>query len=289
MSLAPVQSCGAAPSMVAPPSEKKWIDTEPLTGELNMDKSDFGKLLGKGGQSLKKYVTGKSAFQIKEAYGRDKTSDDGKTNPVELGPVFVNVKLDDSGEKIAFSISIRNEKEDLTKYLGIANSNLFKHSSNCAVKKAREDTFTHKLVFSAGMSHAGCIGKFIGQGGKNIRQLAENLKSALNVPFVFVSMIEANENEMKKKPWFNKILSIETPGDCNTEVHVLVCANLPRDAQFRDIMGMVVPLVSESVASANPHPSRDVETVSASDFVPGWTEFRPQSPGYSPGTPDAGW
>ena len=285
--------------MVAPVTEKKWIDTEPLAGELNMDKDNFGKFLGKGGQSLKKFVTGKSAFQIKEAYGRDKASDDGKTNPAELGPVFVNVKLDDSGEKIAFSISIRNEKEDLTKYLSIAKSNLFKHAANCAVKKAREDTFTHKMVFSAGMSHSGCIGKFIGSSGKNIRQLGEDLKSALNVPFVFVSMIEANENEMKKKPWGNKVLSIETPDDCNTEVHVLVCANLPRDAQFRDIMGKVVPLVSESVAAANPRPSRDVETVSASEFVPGWTEFvpgsftetgyRPPSPGYSPGTPDAGW
>ena len=274
--------------MVAPPSEKKWIDTVPLTGELNMDKGDFGKLLGKGGQSLKKFVTGKSAFQIKEAYGRDKASDDGKTNPAELGPVFVNVKLDDSGEKIAFSISIRNEKEDLTKYLSIAKSNLFKHSSNCAVKKAREDTFTHKIVFSAGMSHEGCIGKFIGASGKNIRQLSEDLKSALNVPFVFVSMIPASENEMKKKPWGNKVLSIETPDDCNTEVHVLVCANLPKDAQFRDIMTKVVPLVSDSVASANPRPSRDVETVSANDFVPSWND-RPSSPSYSPRSPDAGW
>ena len=275
--------------MVTPVTEKKWIDTEPLTGELNMDKGDFGKLLGKGGQSLKKFVTGKSAFQIKEAYGRDKTSDDGKTNPAELGKIFVNVKLDDSGEKITFSITIRNGKEDLTKYLSIAKSNLFKHASTCAVKKAREDTFTHKMVFSAGMSHEGCIGKFIGGGGKNIRTLGDNLKSALNVPFVYVTMIAANENEMKKKPWGHKVVSIDTPDDCNTEVHVLVCANLPRDAQFRDIMGKVVPLVSDAIASANPRPSRDVETVSASDFVSGWSDYRPQSPEYCPGTPDEGW
>ena len=235
-----------------------------------MDKSDFGKLLGKGGCSC----YGKSAFQIKEAYGKNKASDDGKTDPAELGPVFVNVKLDDSGEKIAFSISIRNGKEDLTKFLNIAKSNLFKHAANCAVKKAREDTFTHKMVFSAGMSHEGCIGKFIGGGGKNIRMLGDNLKSALNVPFVYVTMVAANENEMKKKPWGHKVVSIDTPDDCNTEVHVLVCANLPRDAQFRDIMGKVVPLVSDAIASANPRPSRDVETVSASDFVSGWSDYR---------------
>lgn len=289
MSLATVQSAGVAPSMVAPVTEKTWIDTEPLTGELNMDKADFGKLLGKGGQSLKKYVSGKSAFQILDAYTRDKTPDDGKTPRAELARPFVNVRLDNSGEKITFSISIRSDKEDLTKYLSIVKANLFKHAANCAVKKAREDTFTHKMVFSAGMSHAGCIGKFVGQGGKNIRQFGENLKSALNVPFVYVTMIEANENEMKKKPWGNKVLSIETPEDCNTEVHVLVCANLPRDTQFRDIMGKVVPLVSDAIASANPRPSRDVETVSANDFVSGWGEYRPQSPEYCPGTPDEGW
>ena len=83
---------------------------------------------------------------------------------------------------------------------------------------------------------------------------------------------------MKKKPWGHKVVSIDTPDDCNTEVHVLVCANLPRDAQFRDIMGKVVPLVSDAVSSANPRPSGDIETVSASDFVSGWSDHRPQSP-----------
>jgi predicted RNA-binding protein YlqC (UPF0109 family) len=292
MALAPTANgCPGPPSVALAPSPeaKKWIESEPLTGELNMDKANFGKFLGKGGSSLRKYVTGKSSFKVKEAYARDKTSNDEKTAPIDLGPVFVNVSLDDSGENITFKITIRNANEDLTKYLGIVKANLLKHSSNCSIVKSKEDTFTHKMVFSAGMGHEGCIGKFIGGGGKNIRSLCEKLKGALNVSFVYVTMVPAAGADMKKKPWGNQVLSIDTPVECNFAVNVFVCANLPRDADFRSIMSSVVPMISGAIESANPRPSKEVETVSASEFMPGWSDFRPESPAYTPGSPDAGW
>jgi len=287
MSLSATPSAAPAPSMVSA-NEKKWIDTPPITGDLDIAKDDLGKLLGKGGQALKKFVTGKSAFKVKEAYARDKTADGVKTSPADLGPVFVNVKLDDSGEKISYSISIRNGKEDLSKYLGIVKTNLIRHASACCAVRPREDTFSHKIIFSTKVYHEGSIGKFIGSSGKNIRALASKLKDALGVPFVYVTMIPKGDDPEKKRPWENQIVAIPPGEECNFDVRIFVCANLPRDTVFADTIKNILPLITKSV-SPSAGGSGGVETVSASDFIDGWSNFRPESPSYVPGTPDEGW
>ena len=102
-------------------------------------------------------------------------------------------------------------------------------------------------------------------------------------------MIEANENEMKKKPWGHKVVSIDTPDDCNTEVHVLVCANLLGMRNFVTSWARLCPWFLMLLLSANPRPSRDVETVSASDSSQDGVTVIAQSPEYCPGTPDEGW
>ena len=71
------------------------------------------------------------------------------------------------------------------------------------------DRFTHKIVFVAEINHEGQIGKFIGQGGKNIKSLTSQVNEALGTKNSRISMVPSNE-EMKRPPWKNKFIRLKT-------------------------------------------------------------------------------
>jgi len=263
------------------------------TGVLEgFSKDSIGALLGKSAANLRKYVTGKSAFQIQKAYAEDfkKDPESSSTKPEDLGPILVKVKIGQD-DPVDYTISIENAKEDLSKYLSIAEGNLIKHAKNCTVKRSPEDRFKNKIVFVAELSHEGMIGKFIGSGGKNIKMLTAKIKEALGVQTAFVTM-KPDTEEMGRQPWKNKFIRISTNPDNHYGVNIIVSANLPEDLfkDYRKTLQLLTPLVHEAVM--NLEPKDESNELCADDFLLGGgsTTYCPPSPEYSPETPDNdGW
>ena len=271
-----------APDVVAPAARE-------LKGELSPEiLSNLGLFIGKGGSSLKKYVTGKSSYQISKAYEQDFNPDwtCHSTPPSELGPIMVRVVIDDKvspGEKGNFTITIRNDKEDLSEYLSIVKGNLDKHADNFSKKKPREDTYSQKIVFVTNLENEGLIGKFVGSKGKNIRALSENICSTMGVENCFIT-IDPEGPKMVRGPWKNKVIRIESSKDFTCSVNIVVSLNLPggRNADYNSSLRMLTPLISESVDNLAAKSYSNNE-VSANNFMDNWTapESTPASPRYS--------
>jgi hypothetical protein len=275
-------SLSATPSVapVMEPAVAPVMEPKTLTGTLAVSNEFLGRFIGKGGINLKKYVTGKSAFQVSKEYEKnfqkdselltarnviDETSKT-MTVPSELGSILVHVKMDKGEENLTYKISLINNNEDLSKYLGIVKNNLVKHAENFSKEKLPEDKFSHKIVFATSIEYEGIIGKFIGGGGKNIKMLSSKVKKVFDLPFCFIAM--KIQEDMARKSWENKVIRLPSASS-KIEVHVIVSMNLPRDSLFGDVLKKLTPIISESVKklSAPPPHQNKVSEISASDFL----------------------
>ena len=276
-----------------------------FSGVLDLDPANLGLFFGRNGESLRKYVTGKSFHAIKKIYGedfaealkkvdgnRDDKSLRFKTDPEDLGRILVKVNFPskeelEGADTVAYTVEILCDKEDLNteKYHEIVKKNMETHAKNCSVKKAPEDKFSHKMIFTANIDHEGLIGRFIGAGGKNIRALSEEVKSALGVSFVRINMVPASE-PLSRGPWKGKFIRLETQSD-GFSVNIIVAANLPdgRNADYKKTMKAIVPIINASVQRLE----EDLTTggnseISASEFLDSLSgeDYRPSSPCYDP-------
>lgn len=212
----------------------------------NFDKEHMGALIGKGGVSLKKFVTGKSAYQIKEAYAKDYSNySENKTPPEDLGPVLVKVKVEEVDEQMEFTLSIHNDKENLDVHQPIVKNNLFIHARNCSKKNSK---FRNHIVFSTNISHEGIIGKFIGNKGKNIKMLSEKVKQSLGVKFLSIRMTPENEVE-KVRPHKNKVVRIKAEPENTFGVQIIISVNLPEELfnDYTTMMRKITPIINDSV------------------------------------------
>ena len=247
-------------------SPRSGSEILPFEGVINLSPSCMGKFFGPKGESFRKYVTGKSAFAVKRAYKEDYEKalqavdgnlDDKSvrylTPTEELGSILISIKFPPKEElqnssNVSYTAQIINDKENLSKYMPIVQANLDKHAENCVVVKDPLDRFTHKIVFVAEINHEGQIGKFIGQGGKNIKSLTSQVNEALGTKNSRISMVPSNE-EMKRPPWKNKFIRLKTDPDNHFEVHIIISANIPggRQADYRKTMCSLTPIISQSV------------------------------------------
>jgi predicted RNA-binding protein YlqC (UPF0109 family) len=240
-----------------------------FTGVLNLDPSNMGLFFGRNGEALRKYVTGKSFHAIKKTYGEDFAAalkavdgnvDDKsvrfKTDPQDLGRILVKVNFPSKDElegkdSVSYTVEILCDKEDLNteKFHEIVKKNMETHAKNCSVKKAPEDKFSHKIVFTTNIDHEGLIGRFIGVKGKNIRALSEEVKSALGVSFVHISMVPVSE-PLTRAPWRGKFIRLVSESD-GVPVNIIVSANLPggHHADYVMTMKTIVPIINDSVQS----------------------------------------
>jgi len=298
---------------VVAPAVAPAVAPKTLTGTLAVSNEFLGRFIGKGGSNLKKYVTGKSAFQVSKEYEKnfqkdselltarnviDETSKT-MTVPSELGSILVLVKMDKGEENLTFEITLINKNEDLSKYLGIVKNNLVKHAANFSKEKLPEDKFSHKIVFATSIENEGLIGKFVGAGGKNIKVLSSKVKKAFDLPFCFIVM--KTQEDMARKSWENKVIRLPSPASSKVEVNVIVSMNLPRDSLFGDVLKKLTPIILESVEklSTPPPPQNKVSEISASDFLK-TTDWADASDCYDPNdsndggesptyTPSSGW
>ena len=236
----------------------------------NFDKEHMGALIGKGGVSLKKFVTGKSAYQIKEAYAKDYSDDsENKTSPEDLGPILVKVKVEEVDGQMEFTLSIHNDKENLDVYQPIVRDNLFTHAKNCSVKKNTK--FRNHIVFSTNISHEGIIGKFVGSKGKNIKMLSEKVKQSLGVKFLSIKMVPLNEVE-KVRPLKNKVVRIKTNPENTFEVQIIVSVNLPKELfeDYTTTMKKITPIINESVKKLDEDTFKGEDEIMADAFLGEW-------------------
>ena len=293
MALASVSSVAPTKSVsTRPPS----ITSKTLEGILPIDKADIGKFLGKGAASLKKYVTGKSAWQIKKMYEKDFNAESSLTKPSELGSILVNVSLPtraelETMEEVTFTLVLLNGKEDLSKYLSIAKANLDLHAKNCSVKKEPEDMFSHKIVFVASIAHEGLIGKFVGSRGKNIRELSKRINAALGTRYVHISMKSSSE-PMSREPWKGKFINFKVQDDNTFEVNIIVGVNLPdgRTADYRKTMCALTPIINEAVLGLERNRQGPTSSeIAADEFLSTYVPSPNSSPfGAGGGTPTWG-
>ena len=288
-----------------PPSKspRSGAEIQPFEGFIDLSPSSMGKFFGRGGEAFRKYVTGKSAFAVKRAYQGeyekllkevDGNLDDKSirylTPPEDLGPILISIKfppsgdLDENASQIPYTSLIINDKENLSKFMPIVKNNLDKHAANCTVKKNPLDSFSHKIVFVAEIDHEGQIGKFIGQGGKNIKHLTNQVIDALGTSSVRISMVPSNE-EMKRSPWLNKYVRLNTDPNNNFEVYIIVSANIPggRNADYKKTMCALTPIISQSVLKLQK--IKESSEVLASEFL---NDFAPYPPGCTDYT-NEGW
>jgi hypothetical protein len=260
----------------------------------------MGRFFGPKGESFRKYVTGKSAFAVKRAYTEfyenavkevDGNLDDKSvrylTPPEDLGSILISIKfppageIDENASQIPYTAQIINDKENLSKFMNIVKTNIDKHSANCTVKKDPHDRFTHKIVFVAEINHEGQIGKFIGNRGKNIKYLTNQVIDSLGTSKVNISMVPSN-TEMKRPPWKNKYIRLDTNPDNHFEVHIIVSANIPGGhlADYKKTMCSLTPIISQSVLNLQKVKESSSE-IMASEFLdnigpqylPGCTDY----------------
>ena len=284
-------------------SPRSGDEIPPFEGVIDMSPKSMGKFFGRGGEAFRKYVTGKSAFAVNRAYKEhyDKTLKevDGNlddksvrylTLPEELGSILISVKfppskeLDEHASQIPYTAQIINDKENLSKFMPIVKANLDMHAKNCVVKKDPLDCFTHKIVFVAEIDHEGQIGKFIGQGGKNIKQLTNQIIDSLGTSKVRISMVPSNK-EMKRSPWMNKYIRLNTDPNNNFEVYIVVAANLigGREADYRKTMCSLTPIISQSVLKLQK--VKESAEVMASEFLDEISSYPPGCNDYA----NEGW
>jgi len=287
-----------------PRSPRSGTELQPFEGVINLSPKSMGKFFGHKGEAFRKYVTGKSAFAVKRAYKEyyenalkevNGNFDDKSVRylmpPEDLGSILISIKfppaedLDEHASQIPYTALIINDKQNLSKFMNIVKTNIDKHAANCMVKKDPHDRFTHKIVFVAEIDHEGQIGKFIGQGGKNIKHLTNQVIDSLGTSKVRISMVPSN-TEMKRPPWKNKFIRLKTDPDNHFEVHIIVSANIlgGHNADYKNTMCVLTPIISNAVI--NLQKVRESSEVMASEFLDNI------SPQYLPGCTDysnEGW
>ena len=292
----------AKTASISPTKPKSPSDpVEPFEGVIDMSPKSMGKFFGRGGEAFRKYVTGKSAFAVKRAYKEDyekkikdteeNHNETSLTPPDDLGSILISIKfppageLDEHSSQIPYTAQIINEKEDLSVFMSIVKSNLEKHAENCVVKKDPLDNFTHKIVFVAEIDHEGQIGKFIGQGGKNIKHTTNCVIDALGTSQVRISMVPSNSVEMKRPPWKNRYIRLDTDPNNNLEVYIIVAANVPggREADYKKTMCSLTPIISQSVLKLQK--VNESSEVMASEFLNGMGVYPPGCTDYD----NEGW
>ena len=189
--------------------------------------------------------------------------------------------IDENASQIPYTAQIINDKENLSKFMNIVKTNIDKHAANCTVKKDPNDRFTHKIVFVAEIDHEGQIGKFIGNRGKNIKHLTNQVIDSLGTSKVNITMVPSN-TEMKRPPWMNKYIRLDTNPDNHFEVHIIVSANIPggHHADYKKTLCALTPIISQSVLNLQKVKESSTEIMAsefldniAPQYLPGCTDY----------------
>ena len=127
---------------------------------LLIEKDDIGRFIGKGGIGLKKFILAKTRQNL-----------DGENNRI-----FCSIEHDETQEPRVLAV-LRAPSED-------AMDELIKNVQNHQTvyignKEKQKNRLNTKFVFKAGLDHQ-MIPKFIGAGGKNIKELESNIRSCDN-------------------------------------------------------------------------------------------------------------
>lgn len=130
--------------------------------ELEVVKDDIGRFLGKGGMNLKKYILGKTRRECDQENPRLHCSID-------------TFECDDGDVKIVASLQAPTDE-----IMEVLVKNVKNHQEVFLKNKVKQaNRLNTKFVFKAGLEHH-MIPKFIGRGGKNIKELQENIKACDN-------------------------------------------------------------------------------------------------------------
>ena len=137
--------------------EEKEVECVTKEVSLDLNKEDIGRFLGKGGQNLKRHIIGKTHRNI-----------DGENNQIYCS-------IEDREDEV-FSV-LKAPTESMMIEL---ERNLLKHlDAFKKIKVKQENRLNTKFVFKGALEHH-MIPRFIGRGGKNIKELEENIRSCDN-------------------------------------------------------------------------------------------------------------
>ena len=130
--------------------------------ELEVVKDDIGRFIGKGGMNLKKHILGKTR------------RDCDQENP-RLHCSIDTFECDDGDVKIVASLQAPTDE-----IMEVLVKNVKNHQEVFLKNKVKQaNRLNTKFVFKAGLEHH-MVPKFIGRGGKNIKELQENIKACDN-------------------------------------------------------------------------------------------------------------
>ena len=131
-----------------------------ITVPLSIEQGDIGRFIGKGGISLKRFILGKTHKNIQ-----------GENNSL-----FCSIEVDETQDPSVLAI-LKAPNEQAMEEL---QSNLQNHESVFLKNKQRqENRLNSKFVFKASFDHH-MIPRFIGKGGKNIKDLEANIRACDN-------------------------------------------------------------------------------------------------------------
>ena len=137
--------------------EDKEVECVTKEVSLDLNKEDIGRFLGKGGQNLKRHIIGKTHRNI-----------DGENNQIYCS-------IEDREDEVFAVLKAPTEA-----MMSELERNLLKHlDAFKKIKVKQENRLNTKFVFKGALEHH-MIPRFIGRGGKNIKELEENIRSCDN-------------------------------------------------------------------------------------------------------------
>ena len=222
-----------------------------FSGFLDFDGKDIGRFIS----GLNKHVRGKTARQVFQGYSQKfvDASEEERSNmvcPKDIGHITVRVHVEQCpSRKVSYCAWLSNEKVELSEFQEILKKNITTHAFQFSRPTPVEDRFTHKFAWTAGLSHEGLIGKFVGSGAKNVKQLSSDISAALNVPSCYVSINPANDERTGKKPYKNRFVSVDAAiptvirGDFEVIITISVNSRGPEKQDIEQLVGLLTRIL----------------------------------------------
>ena len=129
---------------------------------LSLTKDDIGRFIGKGGNSLKKFIIHATQKKFKDT---------------PVSNIFCNIETDETQDPPVLA-TLKAPTEDIMEQL---IKNVYTHEKKCISQKKKQENrkYNTKYVFKVSMENH-MIPKFIGRGGMNIHSLKDDILSCDN-------------------------------------------------------------------------------------------------------------
>ena len=206
------------------PAAEELAESVSKTLDLKITKEEVGRFLGKGGMNLKRHILSKTHKEV-----------DGENNRIYCS-------IETEGECVQAVLKAPNDSVMETLEKNVKNHETV-YLKN---KKKQENRLNTKFVFKAPLKNH-LIPKFIGKGGRNIKDLEENIRACDNgLEGDKLRINICPDKKIRMKYLHFEHLKMES----DTEQKVLVTVEMnsnDRDAS----LGTVRSMVTEALEKAN--------------------------------------